>query len=209
MENHYETVAHMSEPLPTSADVFGQWLTVQEAVAHCLSKGLHRTPKTVRKWAMRSSNLELGSAEIVAKAQDTENGFRWLIERASLDVKIAQEIEFEVRKITGDSVLNMSEPVPTSTDMFGEVRALETSVEPVGTGEHISTQVPTSAHSNPDYLDLLKTQLDRAQQQLDVKDRQIDALLECDRETNILIQGLQTSLTKVVEVLPDGRRDAV
>ena len=83
------------------------------------------------------------------------------------------------------------------------------SVEPVGTGEHISEPVPTSAHPNPDYLELLKTQLDRAQQQLDVKDRQIDALLERDRETNILIQGLQTSLTKVVEVLPDGRRDVV
>ena len=208
MENHYEAGAHMSEPVLTSVDAFGQWLTVQEAVAHCLSKGLHRTPKTVRKWAMRSSNVESGSAEIVARAQDTENGFRWLIERASLDVKIAQEIEFEARKNADDSEANMSEPVPTSADMFGEVLVLETSVEPVGTGEHISEPVLTSAPPNPDYLDLLKTQLDRAQQQLDVKDRQIDALLERDRETNILIQGLQTSLTKVVEALPDGRRDA-
>ena len=207
MENHYETGAHMSEPVPASADTFGQWLTVQEAVVHCLSKGLHRTPKTVRKWAMRSSNPESGSAEIVARAQDTENGFRWLIERASLDVKIAQEIEFDTRKHAGKLEANIFEPVPTSADMFGEVLALETSVEPVGTGVHLSAPVPTSAHPNPDYLDLLKTQLDRAQQQLDVKDRQIDALLECDRETNILIQGLQTSLTKVVEALPDGRRD--
>ena len=76
MENHNDADAHMSEPAPTSADAFGQWLTVQEAVAYCLSKGLHRTPKTVRKWAMRSSNLESGSAEIVARKQDTENGFR-------------------------------------------------------------------------------------------------------------------------------------
>ena len=145
MENHYEAGAHLSEHVGTGADTFGQWLTVQEAVAHCLSKGLHRTPKTVRKWAMRSSNVESGSAEIVAKAQDTENGFRWLIERASLDVKIAQEIEFEARKYAGDSEVNMSEPVPTSADMFGEVLALETSVEPVGTGEHISAPVPTSS----------------------------------------------------------------
>lgn len=208
MEIHNEIGAHMSEPVPTSADGFGQWLTVQEAVAHCLSKGLHRTPKTVRKWAMRSRNVESGSAEIVAKAQDTENGFRWLIERASLDVKIAQEIEFDARKKAGDIETNISEPVPTSADMFAEVRALETSVEPMETGAHLSAPVPTSAQPNPDYLELLKTQLDRAQQQLDVKDRQIDELLERSRETNILIQGLQTSLTKVVEALPDGRRDA-
>ena len=207
MENHNEAGANMSEPVPTSVDMFGQWLTVQEAVAHCLSKGLHRTPKTVRKWAMRSRNVESGSAEIVAKMQDTENGFRWLIERASLDVKIAQEIEFEARKSAGDSDAHMSEPVLTSVDMFEGVLALESSAEPVGTAANLSEPVPTSAHPNPDYLELLKTQLDRAQQQLDVKDRQIDALLERDRETNILIQGLQTSLTKVVEVLPDGRRE--
>lgn len=101
----------------------------------------------------------------------------------------------------------MSEPVPTSADVFTEVRALETSAEPMEIGPHLSAPVPTGAQPNPDYLELLKTQLDRAQQQLDVKDRQIDALLERDRETNILIQGLQTSLTKVVEALPDGRRD--
>ena len=197
----------MSEPVPTSADAFGHWLTVQEAVAHCLSKGLHRTPKTVRKWAMRSRNVESGSAEIVAKAQDTENGFRWLIERASLDLKIAQESEFEARKNAENIEANMSEPVPTSADMFGDVLALEASAEPVETGSHPFEPVPTSSHPNPDYLELLKTQLDRAQQQLDVKDRQIDALLERDHETNILIQGLQTSLTKVVEALPEGRRD--
>ena len=207
MENNIETGAHMSEQVPTGADAFGQWLTVQEAVAHCLSKGLHRTPKTVRKWAMRSSNVETDSAEVVAKAQDTENGFRWLIERASLDLKIAQEIEFEARKNAGDSEVNISEPVPTSADMFGDVLALEASAEPVETGSHPFEPVPTSSHPNPDYLELLKTQLDRAQQQLDVKDRQIDALLERDHETNILIQGLQTSLTKVVEALPEGRRD--
>ena len=85
MENNFETSPHASEQVGTGADVFGEWLTVQEAVAYCLSKGLHRTPKTVRKWAQRARDPEAGTAEISAKAQDTENGFRWLIERSSLD----------------------------------------------------------------------------------------------------------------------------
>ena len=100
MENQDEARAHTSEPVPTSADAFGQWLTVQEAVAHCHSKGLNRTPKTVRKWAMRSRNVESGSAEIVAKAQDTENGFRWLIERASLDVKLPRRSNLTQEKMS-------------------------------------------------------------------------------------------------------------
>ena len=41
--------------------------------------------------------------------------------------------------------------------------------------------------------------------QLEVKDTQIAAMLERDRETNILIQGLQTSLTGVVNALPGSR----
>jgi len=40
-----------------------------------------------------------------------------------------------------------------------------------------------------------------------VKDRQIESMLERDRETNILIQGLQTSLTGVVRALPGARHD--
>jgi len=51
----------------------------------------------------------------------------------------------------------------------------------------------------------LEKQLDHAHHQLDVKDRQIEALLERDRETNILIQGLQQSLTGVVNALPSPR----
>lgn len=86
-----------SEPLPTSLNQWGDWLTVQDAVTYCTSKGLSRTPKTIRKWAMRSHLLEPGAGDVVARSQDTENGFRWLIERNSLDVKIAQELEFDAR----------------------------------------------------------------------------------------------------------------
>ena len=71
--------AHPSGQAREGVNGFGQWLTVQEAVAYCLSLGLHRTSKTVRKWAQRARDPEAGTAEMSEKAQDTENGLRWLM----------------------------------------------------------------------------------------------------------------------------------
>ena len=94
MENNNEIKieedANTSEPVGTGAHMFGAWMTVQEAVTYCMSKGLPRTAKTVRKWAQRSIDAVEGSGEIAVQRQDTENGFRWLIGRDSLDVKIEQ-----------------------------------------------------------------------------------------------------------------------
>ena len=196
-----------SEPVTTSADGFGDWLTVQDAVTYCQAKGLSRTPKTVRKWALRSQNLDSGTGDVVSRAQDTENGFRWLIERRSLDVKIAQELEFETRKKPETFVPNLLEPVETGEDKGAEVQANKPVAETVNTGIHPSEAVLTLPHPDAGYLAFLEKQLDRAHQQIDVKDRQIDALLERDRETNILIQGLQGGLTRLLNRLPGREQD--
>jgi hypothetical protein len=211
---------------------------VQDAVAYCLLKGLSRTSKTVRKWAQRARDPESGTAEIVVKAQDTENGFRWLIERSSLDVKIEQERQFEVRKDGDDGGVNVFAQVATSAHMSAPVREEETTTESPSTDKHLSEQVGTSAqvftpvsindqkaepvstrenpstpvHTGPhqddtQMIEFLMKQIDTKDQQLAVKDRQIESMLERDHETNILIQGLQTSLTGVVQALPGARRD--
>ena len=65
----------------------------------------------------------------------------------------------------------------------------------------------TLPHPDASYAAFLEKQLDRAHQQIDVKDRQIDALLERDRETNILIQGLQNGLTRLLNRLPGREQD--
>ena len=201
-----------SEPVATGADRFGDWLTVQDAVTYCQSKGLSRTPKTVRKWALRSQNLDAGTGDVVSRAQDTENGFRWLIERKSLDVKIAQELEFDARKKPETFVPHLLEPVETGADEGEQVQSKEHAEEPIDTGSHPSEAVHTAPHPEAVYVAFLEKQLDRAHQQIDVKDRQIDALLERDRETNILIQGLQGGLTRLLNRLPgregDGHHDA-
>ena len=222
MENNNEMKvvedANTSEPVGTGAHLFGSWMTVQEAVTYCMSKGLPRTAKTVRKWAQRSIEAVEGSGEIAVQRQDTENGFRWLIGRESLDVKIEQEKELALRNEEEHGGANTSEPVPTGVNMFEpvgtgahmftEVSIKEQANEPVRTHENTSEPVRTGVHTEGnEIVSLLKKQLERAEHQLDVKDKQIDALLERDRETNILIQGLQTSLTGVVNALPSGRRE--
>ena len=111
----------VSEQVSTGAELFGDWLTVQEAVTYCLSKALNRTPKTVRKWAQRARDPNSGTAEISVKAQDTENGFRWLIERSSLDVKIEQEKQFEQRKDGDADAAHLSAQVATSADASAPV----------------------------------------------------------------------------------------
>ena len=198
---------HVSEPLTMALHQWGDWLTVQDAVTYCQSKGLSRTPKTIRKWALRSQNLDAGSGDVVSRSQDTENGFRWLIERNSLDVKIAQELEFDSRKKSETFVPNLLEPVTTGVDGFEAVQPKEQATEQVETGSHPSEAVHTAPHQDVGYVTFLEKQLDRAHQQIDVKDRQIDALLERDRETNFLIQGLQGGLTRLLHRLPSREQD--
>ncbi len=122
--------------------MFGDWLTVAEAVAYCSSKDLDRTPKTIRKWAHRSHS-DPENAELTVRREDVDNGFRWTIERTSLDRKIAQELEFEARRA--------GEPVDTRPDVSGEVQTgaaaenkgsgNENPSEPVQTGSHPSASV--------------------------------------------------------------------
>jgi hypothetical protein len=109
----------------TGAHPFGEWLSVVEAVAYCQSQGLSRTAKTVRKWAQQAHKVEDGAGDIVVRSQDVGNGFRWQINRDSLDVKIQQELEFDQRP----------EEVRTGAHPSGEV----------ATGAHTSAPVRTGA----------------------------------------------------------------
>lgn len=140
-ENQQER-AHASEPARTSAHRFGDWLTVAEAVAYCADAGLSRTPKTIRKWAYRS-HRDPESGELLVRREDVDNGFRWSVERASLDRKIQQELEFEARRgrTPVETGSNPSEPVPTGLQENDLANANENHSEPVRTGADLSDLV--------------------------------------------------------------------
>lgn len=200
--------ATASAPVQTGAVGFGAWLTVGEAVAYCQTQGLSRTQKTVRKWAQLAHQAG-GQDDVRVRHQDTENGFRWLIERESLNVKIAQEKEYEARKAEVQAN-DLAEPVPTSTHRLLPVRtdaATEAGDDPdANASGHVRTGVDPSApvHANEsvrprdaratEMIDFLKNQIDEKDRQLRTKDDQIAAMLERDHETNALIHGLQNML---------------
>jgi len=142
MDFHLLPGSHPSEPVRTSPDQFGDWLTVAEAVTYCSLNDLDRTPKTIRKWAHRS-HLDPDNAELTVRREDVDNGFRWTVERVSLDRKIAQELEFEARR-TGEPVgtgADTSGPVRTGTELEDNDNASENLSEPVRTSAHPSELV--------------------------------------------------------------------
>lgn len=194
----------------------GAWLSVPEAVAYCEAQGLRRNIETVRRWAARSL-ARPESAEVLAREQDTPNGFRHLIERKSLDRKIAQELAFEASRASADA----SEPVGTGPDMVAPLEPQcgaedslpsgavlpEPDRAPPGMSEPVRRLEVTSIGD-----DFLKgqiaqkdTQIGELNDQLKRRDEQIMTLLERDRETNLLINGLQQTLSRSLGL--DGVRE--
>jgi len=190
---------------PTGAGMSGRWLSVPEAVAYCADKGLSRNIKTVRRWAQRS-HTRPENAEVLVRAQDTENGFRYVIEQISLDRKIAQELEFEAKRNGADTPA----PDPTGPDTPGPSHTEETAKthdlaaedmsEPVRTDPDTPVRRLEVASIGDDFLkdqigqkDIQITELNR---QLERRDEQIMTMLERDRETNHLINGLQEALSQ-------------
>lgn len=75
---------------------------------------------------------------------------------------------------------------------------------------HEAAPTRTQAHTadyNNGMVDFLKDQIDVKDEQIKVKDTQIAAMLERDRETNILIRELQTQLSNTFRLVADGRED--
>ena len=188
-----------SEHIEPGSDGFGDWLSIDEAVSYSVSEGLNRTQKTIRKWASRAYR-DQEAADLQVRREDIANGFRWLIERSSLERKIKEELEFVAKKTHG-------EPVRTGADKFEQVRtgsgkqtlALEDAnpSERVTTGEHPSGSKDAVVDDEflKDQIEEKDRQIAQLNKQLERRDDQIMTMLERDRETNILISGLQQTLT--------------
>lgn len=189
-----ETVsANLFEPEPTVARPFGDWLSVDEAVAYCSAQGLSRTQKTIRKWAARSFSIP-ESAELKVRREDVDNGFRWVIERASLDVKIAQELEFEARR----AERNRSEPVRAGAEPGAKVSAIEATKMRGELSAEMSESVRAGSAARPqDDEDEAEDEryIEQLEQRIADKDEEISFLRDQIRD------GRRTSkaLTDVIE----------
>jgi aspartate oxidase len=85
------------------------------------------------------------------RREDVENGFRWVIERSSLDRKIEQELEFEARRKSAATSLSDrtdadgSEPVRTGANRMEDELASVSLTEQVQTGANPSAPVSEGA----------------------------------------------------------------
>lgn len=218
-ETHVEMGEHSRPELPDQNAIEGVWLTVNEAVSYCASQGLVRTNKTVRRWAHRSI-AHPETAEVIAQKQDTETDFRYVIERRSLDVKITQELRFEAQSKTADkseqgqSRSDTSEHELVSSSPNKSENTLTNTMADVHTGADKTGQVSTGGLKTGnsdllhDQINEKDRQINNLYKQLERRDEQIMAMLERDRETNILIKGLQEALLPGVEDIsaPSERR---
>ena len=66
------------------------FIAVDQAFLACQTAGLERTKKSIRRWAQ--------NGRVEAKKQTTRNGERWLIDKASLEAVIREELEFQTQQ---------------------------------------------------------------------------------------------------------------
>ena len=198
-------------PLPgqghDAPDMSGHWLSVAEAVALCSERGLSRNMKTVRRWAQRS-HARPENAEVFVREQDTPTGFRYVIEKTSLERKIAQELAFEANRAEaesqGQTLPRPDVPAPVPAEDPGQIGD--------GTEEDTRAPVPPGPDTTVRKLDVVSvggdflkeqisqkdTQIADLNAQIERRDRQIDAMLERDKETNVLINTLQETLSQAM-----------
>jgi hypothetical protein len=155
-----------------------EWQTVDQAFIACQEAGLDRTKKTIRSWA-RNEHVE-------AQKQTTPTGERWMLEKASLMVKISSELEFRIqpepvqtRTYLTEPVHAMDEPVRTRTHQFDHVRT------------EVEKGVPTHTSNENEDVKGLRSQLRSIEIDKAVRDKQIEFLTKQNEEgqNNLLSQS--------------------
>jgi hypothetical protein len=199
-----QTGAHPFQHVRQQAEETRTWLTVSDAVIRCTERGLPRTPKTIRKWAARS-HVSPDNADISVRREDTENGFRWSIQVASLDRKIDEELEFEARK-SGEpdgTGVNVSEPVPVQDTAQILTEPASNTSEPVQTGDHETEQASGIEKE-------LRAQLKHTQEEVGFLREELKHRRKTDEALGSVIEAFrlnsETTKAKMLEVQSEPER---
>lgn len=138
------------------------WITVDEALHICLEHNLPRTKKTIRQWC-RQGHVE-------AQKQTTPTGERWVLDAASLEVKIKAEKQMQAQVAPVQPGAHQSEPLPDNA--FQRERS-----EPVQTGTNQFDPVRTGADPSELQGKIQSLEIDKA-----VRDKQIEFLTKQNDE---------------------------
>jgi len=176
-----EPMEDMPRPVATNPDSDFS-LSIDEAVERYARAGHPRTPRSVQRYCAKG-HLE-------ARLIETGFGEKYLITPASVEKHIAY-ID-EVNPTTGR---DLSRPVATTVVQKNQERTTEAASP---TEHDLSRQVAAPTPDMSRYVGALERETEFLREQIGVKDTQIAALLERDKETNFLIRGLQTMLSPLL-----------
>jgi hypothetical protein len=194
------TSADLSRHAATSGDS-DYSLSIEEALSRYEASGLPRNRRSVQRYC---ANGALDAHRI-----ETPFGEKFLITPASVDRHIAYIKEVRLVATSRD----MSRPV--AIDVAGENKDDEPRQQAATSGREerqATTEISMSRPVAPEnasltrYISRLEDENGFLRGQVAVKDGQIGALLERDRETNLLISGLQRLLAPLLSG-PDRTRE--
>jgi hypothetical protein len=191
MPNDTATGHDTPRPTATSGDT-DFTLTIEEVAAHYERAGHSRTVRTLQRYC--------ASGHLDAQKVATTLGDKYLVTPQSVARHIAQ-------------IEELSSLDNVATDR-GESRRVATPVAPeeprpilgatATTGDDTQRQATTTHDLSP-YVVRLEREVEQAKderdflrEQINRKDKTIEALIERDRETNFLVRGLQEMLTPLL-----------
>jgi hypothetical protein len=154
-------------PTPPGPDLSGDdWISVKDALIAFAAAGLPRNERSVRRYCRRGDL-------VCHRTENAQHQPQWRVSHTSLQLFLDQE-----RSLSG--------PRRTRPDAVGHDSAEHEQPTPAEIAGDASGHARTGpeASGRTDMLEFLIAQIGE-------KDTQINALLERDRETNILVQGLQ------------------
>lgn len=156
-----------------------EWITVDQGLAYCLQEDLPRTGKTIRSWCR--------NGHVVAQKQTTPSGERWVMDKASLSVKIRAEKEMQQQFTQVRTGSDAQEPLENRRNVNAERTSQQ---EPVQTGSNGSEQVQTGADQS-EQVQTLQTKLQSLEIDKAVRDKQIEILTKQNAEgfENLLSQS--------------------
>jgi hypothetical protein len=182
-------------------------VSVDEIRLLLFENGIEKSKDTIQRYC-REGRLDAVKLGLLRRYFATPLSVGCLLEYLQTDAVEVETLELDAAASTGMQVHEGA-----SGDEVSNVQphaAAEPSKSAPEPDPHEAASTRTQAHAaerSDDMVDFLKGQINVKDEQIKVKDTQIAAMLERDRETNFLIRELQTQLSNTFRLVAGSRED--
>jgi len=171
-------------------------LTIHEVGTRLAAAGVPRSDRQIKRYC------ETGFLD--AKKVPGPTGEQWFVAPAALPKLIGDLQQWQIQRVghgqprpgSSDNVPHENRP-DNSTDTAGHGRPEQATTDQKTVGGRAGEPAELIGHMQRE-MERLQDDREFLREQIKVKDGQIASLLERDRETNILIRGLQEMLTPLL-----------